>query len=315
MRNIISRNPYSGYIAEQLSYASEEQIVAKLEMARQGCEVQKRRQVKERHAMIWEMVGRINRQKEELMKLVSFETGKPLAEAEYEITEAVKMCEYYSKQKDAMATQRVKTNAKRKTLVKCLPTGTVFCLLPSTYPFLLSFYKALPQLLLGNGVMVRPAHDTPRVAREVEKIMKRVGFESGEYQTVWNGYEHTELILGHRQISGASFTGTTGKGAIVAGLAGRYIKKYQVSGTYEQVMVVLEDGNVESAVESALKAGLFHSGQGIVPKVFVVHEQQRGKFRDVLVEKVKKLRVGDPSLWETQVGPISRMEMHEHLRS
>ena len=73
-------------------------------------------------------------------------------------------------------TQNIKTTAKKKTLVKYLPQGTVYCLLPSTFTFLLPFYKCIPQLLLGNGVLVRFSHDQAGIGGEVEKIVKRAGF-------------------------------------------------------------------------------------------------------------------------------------------
>ena len=126
-----------------------------------------------------------------------------------EIDQTIKVCQYYSKQKDALLSQNIKTNAKKKTLIKYQPQGTVYTILPSTYPFLLPFYKCLPQLLLGNGVLVRHSHRRPGIAREVEKIMKKSGFESGEYQHLWNSYEHSENIIKNEQIIGVSFTGTT----------------------------------------------------------------------------------------------------------
>ena len=143
-----------------------------------------------------------------------------------------------------MLTQNIRTSAKKKTLIKHLPLGTVYCMLPDRYPLLMSFYKCLPQLLMGNGVLVRHAHTNLGVSREVEKIMRRAGFESGDYQTVWNDHKHTEMIIGNPQITGVSFTGSTAKASVVAALAGKYLKRSQIAGSMRSLMLVLEDGNV-----------------------------------------------------------------------
>ena len=79
----------------------------------------------------------------------------------------MKICDYYSKHRDGVLALNIKSSAKKKTLVKYLPLGTVYCMLPSRYPLLMSFYKSLPQLLMGNGVLMRHAHNNLSVSREV----------------------------------------------------------------------------------------------------------------------------------------------------
>lgn len=78
----------------------------------------------------------------------------------------------------------MKTDARKKTLIKYFPTGTVFLVPPYSFPFWMNLKMTLPQLLLGNSVLVRNSGSTPGVGRMVEKLMWGVGFESGEYQNV-----------------------------------------------------------------------------------------------------------------------------------
>jgi succinate-semialdehyde dehydrogenase / glutarate-semialdehyde dehydrogenase len=138
-----------------------------------------------------------------------------------------------------MLAQNIRSSAKKKTLIKHLPLGTVYCMLPSRYPLLMSFYKCLPQLLMGNGVMVRHAHTNLGISREVEKIMRKGGFESGDYQAVWNDHKHTEMIIGNQQITGVSFTGSTARASVIGAIAGKYLKRAHIAGTMRSVLVVL----------------------------------------------------------------------------
>lgn len=132
--------------------------------------------------MIKALLPQIDKKKNEIAKLITFETGKPISAAEGEVRQAIKMCEYYSTHSEAILSLNVKAMARKKTLIKYLPTGTVYCILPYTSPFSLAFYHSLPQLLLGNCLIAKHSATTPAISRIVEKIMTSAGFESGEYQ-------------------------------------------------------------------------------------------------------------------------------------
>ena len=70
----------------------------------------------------------------------------------------------------------VKTDAKKKTLIKYLPLGTIYYILPFNYPFYLNLYKALPQLILGNSVLIKNSDSTPEIGKIIEDLMIKVGF-------------------------------------------------------------------------------------------------------------------------------------------
>ena len=89
--------------------------------------------------------------------------------------QALRVCDYYSKHSEALLSLNVKSTAKKKTLVKFLPTGTVFCMLPFTNPFALTLYNALPQILLGNCVFVKTASTTPAIAKLIQNLMIKSG--------------------------------------------------------------------------------------------------------------------------------------------
>lgn len=176
MRKIISRNPFSGQITQQIPFPNIHQLRSQLTIAEEGYQLHSKRQAKEKFDMIAELIPLLQTKKTEIAKTITFETGKPITEAESEVNHAIRICEYYSKLKSALLPIHLKTEAKKKSHIKFNPLGTVLVILPSQYPLLLNLYKTLPQLLMGNGVMVRHAHNTPKVANFIDKIMNKVGF-------------------------------------------------------------------------------------------------------------------------------------------
>ena len=180
------------------------------------------------------------------------------------------MCEHYGRHSEAILSLNVKAMARKKTLIKYLPTGSVFCILPFTSPFALAFYHSLPQLLLGNCVIAKHAATTPAVSKLVEKIMVSAGFESGEYQHCFVEREKTSEILSSSQVTGVSFTGSTEAGSEVAAVAGKYLKPSALFLGSNDSMIVLEDADLGAAADILLKGSAFSLGNG--PKRIIVKD-------------------------------------------
>jgi succinate-semialdehyde dehydrogenase/glutarate-semialdehyde dehydrogenase len=82
----------------------------------------------------------------------------------------------------------IKTDAKKKTLIKYKPLGVLYHIVPFNYPFWLNFKGGIPNLLLGNSLLVRNADSTPLVGEAIQSLMNKAGFDSGEYQNVHTNY-------------------------------------------------------------------------------------------------------------------------------
>lgn len=93
---------------------------------------------------------------------------------------------------------------------------------------------------------------------------------------------------------GVNFSGTTKNGSKLAALAGKYLKKYQIQGDQNNVLILFQDGNVELAVSNLLKSGFFNSGQGLSPKKIIVHHSLLQQFQDILIDKIKSMVFGNP---------------------
>jgi len=97
MRNIVSRNPYTGQIKEHISFVTDEVLAKHFEKAKEGFGIHRKRGAQEKCNMIKALKPMIEKQREQISKLITYETGKPIVEAQHEINLALKECEYYSK--------------------------------------------------------------------------------------------------------------------------------------------------------------------------------------------------------------------------
>jgi succinate-semialdehyde dehydrogenase / glutarate-semialdehyde dehydrogenase len=178
-------------------------------------EIQKRRTLEERAAIIKKMGQVIDSRLKEISETITFEMGKPIVDAEAEVKKVVSFCNHYGEELHPLRPYQVKTAAKKHTLVKYLPLGGIYILAPFNFPFYLNFKGGLPSLLLGNTLLARNADSCPEVGRLIEEVMIEAGFKNGEYQNVYTNYTQMEQIFQHPSIQGVSFTGSSKTGALI----------------------------------------------------------------------------------------------------
>lgn len=105
--------------------------------------------------------------------------GKPIKQSQAEVDKTVTFCRYYSKNFNDILPSQVKSDAKVKTLIKYLPMGVVYSIIPFNFPFYLAFKGGLPNLLLGNVILSRNADSTPLLGDKIEQVTKQAGYDSG----------------------------------------------------------------------------------------------------------------------------------------
>lgn len=121
----------------------------------------------------------IEKNKKDLAQLITEEMGKPIKQSQGEVDKTISFCKYYSKNFNDILPTQIKSDAKVKTLVKYLPMGIVYYIIPFNFPFYLTFKGGLPNLLLGNVLLTRNADSTPLLGDKIEQIMKQSGYDSG----------------------------------------------------------------------------------------------------------------------------------------
>lgn len=105
------------------------------------------------------------------------------------------------------------------------PLGIVYLIVPFNFPLYLTFKGGITTLLAGNCLLVKTSSSCPALGEMIEDLLRKAGFDNGEYQCLHSSYDMLDKILAHKSIAGVSFTGSTKSGAKISSKAGEYLKK------------------------------------------------------------------------------------------
>lgn len=184
--------------------------------------------------------------------------------------------------------------------------GVIGVISPWNVPFVLSLRSVIPALATGNTVVLKPASDTPGSALMIAEMFEKAGFPPGVFNVVvGKGSEIGDSITEHPIPNMISFTGSTEIGQHIGEVAAKNVKDVSLELGGNNAMVVLEDANIEDAVNAAVFGTFFNAGQNCIRiNRLVLLEGIYEEFKEKYVEAVKQIKVGDPNDPDTYYGPV-----------
>ena len=194
----------------------------------------------------------------------------------------------------------------RLSMVKRMPAGVVSVISPFNVPIILGIRSVAPALALGNAVLLKP---DPRTAVTGGTLMARIfeeaGLPPGVLQMLPGGADVGEAMITDPAVRVISFTGSTPVGRRIGELAGRHLKRAHLELGGNSALLVLDDADVEAAVNLAAWGSFFHQGQiCMTTGRHLVAERHYDEFVDALAEKANHLPVGNPATEEVALGPV-----------
>jgi succinate-semialdehyde dehydrogenase/glutarate-semialdehyde dehydrogenase len=226
------------------------------------------------------------------------------------------VCEYYAEQAEAqLAPVPVDTpDTEAKTYWTHEPLGVVLAVMPWNFPFWQVFRFAAPNLMAGNAGLLKHASNVPGCALAIEDVFRDAGFPDGLFRTLLIDHELSERLLEQPLLRAVTLTGSVRAGKAVAAKAGSLVKKTVLELGGSDAYVILEDADLERAVETCVTSRLINSGQScIAAKRFVVVEAVREHFEERMVGRMRAARMGEPSDPMTDVGPQARADLRDEL--
>ncbi len=269
--------------------------------------------------MEW-LAGILKERSRELGALITREMGKPLTEAEAEVKKCARVCEYYAENAVRfLEPKRVETEASESYVIY-QPLGPILAVMPWNFPFWQVFRAAVPAVMAGNTVLLKHASNVQGCAMAIEKIFLEAGFTEGVFQNLAISSGRVGGVLTHEYVRGVTLTGSEKAGAEVASLAGEHLKKCVLELGGSNGYVVLNDANLELALNIAIPARLQNGGQScIAAKRFILESWIAEEFVPGLVSRISRLQVGDPMDQKTRIGPLSSVkqarEVERQVRS
>jgi aminomuconate-semialdehyde/2-hydroxymuconate-6-semialdehyde dehydrogenase len=260
----------------------------------------------ERADLCESIAARLHERAEELAQLESLDTGKPVALARsMDIARAVLNFKFFAGAVRHAATAcHEMPGALNYTLRR--PLGVVGLITPWNLPLYLLSWKAAPALAMGNTVVAKPSELTPLTAAALAEIIHEVGVPPGVFNLVHGtGAEAGQALVEHPDVAAISFTGGTATGARVAATAAPQFKKLSLELGGKNPTIVFADADFDAALEGAVRAGFQNQGQiCLCGSRLLVEATIYEPFVAALLERVRAMRVGDPSDAQTAFGAL-----------
>lgn len=274
-----------------------------------------RTSVEERVAAIHRLGDRLTEERDTLAALITLEMGKPIRQARAEVDKCVVACRYYAGQLPGMLEPEMFDIDGDTGIVRILPIGVVFAILPWNYPLWQVVRAMLPAIAAGDTVVLKHAESVTGSAREIERVFASAFGPDVLRVLVVDPATASDLIDDPR-IAAVTFTGSDRVGSLVGARAGAAVKKCVLELGGSDPFIVLADADIDAAAAGAVRSRFLNNGQScIAAKRILVHHDIRDAFVDALLPHVRDLRVGDPSDDATDIGPLARHDLRDALRT
>jgi succinate-semialdehyde dehydrogenase/glutarate-semialdehyde dehydrogenase/succinyl-CoA reductase len=230
--------------------------------------------------------------------------GKAIKEARAEIDKCVWAIEYFADNgKNFIHDESFNTDA-RKSIIKFEPLGVIASIMPWNFPYWQALRFAAPSLIAGNTIVLKPASATMQCGIEIEKTFDKAGLSEGIFKTVIGDSSVAEILV-DSDVNAVTFTGSVPVGAKVAQRATSQLKKTVLELGGSDPFIVCADADIEKASTGAVKGRFINCGQScIASKRFIVVKNIANEFIEKFIQKTEKLKVGDPSSDDTDIGPL-----------
>ena len=312
--SIESVNPATGTTLKIYDEMTPEQTAAAVEQAHTAWKAWRNTSFADRARPMKNAAEILRARKEEFARLMALEMGKPLKQGIAEAEKCALGCDYYADHAEAhLALEMVATEAS-KSYIAFEPIGVVLAVMPWNFPFWQVFRFAAPALMAGNAGVLKHASNVPGCALAIEEVFVQAGFPKGVFRTLLIGSRQVKAVIEHPRVSAVTLTGSTPAGKAVAAAAGAALKKTVLELGGSDPYIVLEDADLEYAVNTCATSRLINSGQSCVnAKRFIVVEPLVAAFTEKLVAAMKSRRMGDPLADGVDVGPQSRPDLRDEL--
>lgn len=258
--------------------------------------------------IMYDIYEDLKQNSKELAELLTLETGKPIKDAGDEIKRSVETVLLAAEESKRIYGETVPLDAGigGRTAIGFtvkVPLGVITAITPFNYPVNLAVHKIAPAIAAKNAVVLKPSTQAPLAAMKMVQIFDThlpdgvVNVVTGKSSVIGD-----ELVM-NSYVNKISFTGSVETGVSISEKAGMKRINLELGGN--DPLIVLEDADIEKAVEAAVKGSFLFSGQVCISvKRIILEESIADEFAAKLVQRTRKLKVGDPSDPETDIGPL-----------
>ncbi|MCQ6267813.1 aldehyde dehydrogenase family protein [Fictibacillus sp. WQ 8-8] len=300
-------NPANESLIVEVQEASREQTEEAVKAARQAFETSSwPADVQRRVNSLHQLADLLEIKAEQFAAAETTNTGKPIRESRLDVNDTVTCLRYYADLASSRKPWEKEMHDGTTSKVMEEPIGVCALIVPWNFPLLLGIWKIAPALTAGNTVVFKPSEITPVSALMFTELIDQCDFPAGVFNLVLGtGQPVGETLVSHPDVDKVSFTGGSETGRKVNEQCARSFKRVSLELGGKSPLIVLEDADIEAAVEWSVFGAFFNQGQVCVASSrILVHQSIYHRFLDGLLNKLQQVKLGDPRDEETEMGPV-----------
>lgn len=301
-----STNPATGEVTAEYPFQSDSEILAALTTA-DDCYHNdwKFRPVAERAQLVARTAQLLRERREAYARLITDEMGKVISQAYYEVDFTIDILDYYARNGESFLKPQGLPDAPGSTVIS-EPLGVILAIEPWNFPYYQMARVAAPQIVAGNVVLMKQAHNVPQAALAFARLFEEANAPRGVYTNLFCSTGQIATLIDDFRIRGVTLTGSERAGTAVAERAGRNLKKVVLELGGSDPAVILDDAPLDLVLNQCVPGRMMNTGQACasIKRMIVVGKKRGEEILSRLVEHYATLTVGDPADMGTTIGPI-----------
>ncbi len=303
-----SKNPATGELLQAYPEHSADDVQLRLQSAWDGWKKWSVTPLSERTAFLVRLADLLEKRADEYARLITLEMGKPIGEALGEVKKAAFGARHFAGEGAAYIQPEAIPGTPGRVVYESL--GPILAIMPWNLPFWQVLRFFIPAALVGNSVVVKHAETVQGCALALESLVRDAGGPEGLYVNISVQTGAVPAIIADPRIRAVTVTGSVKAGRAVAQQAGLYGKKVVLELGGSDPFVVLEDADIAKAVQLGVTSRFSNNAQScIAAKRFLIAEPIAEAFIKAFVQQASALKVGDPLLADTRLGPQAREDL------
>ncbi|RRU12524.1 NAD-dependent succinate-semialdehyde dehydrogenase [Stenotrophomonas sp. 278] len=317
-KQLTTINPLTEEVLATYDYLSDDEATAVVKASHEAYLQWRLRSLDERAKVIAAIAKALRERKEEFAQLMTDEVGKLIEDSRTEVDLCAAICDYTAQQGPSVLADEEREVEGATGIVTHSPIGVVYGIQPWNFPAYQAIRYSIASLMAGNGVLLKHAESCTGSGLLLRDIYESAGLPKGLFGVLLITHDQSNAIVENELVRAVTLTGSEDAGRTVATKAAQVLKKSVLELGSNDAYLVLDDADLELAVDTCVKGRLFNNGQTCVnAKRFIVTEKNYDAFVSAYAKKFEAITMGDPNAADTQLGPLvskaQRDKLHEQV--
>jgi len=311
---VTTYNPATGDKLDHYHLLSEDDAKAAVDRAHEAYLTWRTTSFDLRAKLLNSLADLMESRSDDLVNLMTKEMGKIASQGKQEVELCAEICRYTAEHGEEFLEDENKVFEGGRAVISYQPIGVILGIQPWNFPLYQVIRYSVSNIMAGNTTVLKHARNVFGMAVAIQQLYEDAGFPKNVYQSLLIDGETANSLINHDSVRGVTFTGSDEVGKQVAKEAASLSKKTVMELGSNDAFLVLEDADIDHAVKMCIQGRVINNGETCVAaKRFVVVDAVYDEFREKFVAQCKKLKMGDPTKEDTDLGPMARKDLRDDL--